>query len=153
MIDIPYKVQLLSIMIPIASIEPLHIITGVVAFILIAIITFYVARAMKGKLEIELQKNGFNSGEEIVGRVTLTAKKSLNMNRMYVSLIGHEIIERRDSDGNKKLAVMRFTAMKSIFLRPKWCLREHMRPLISPSVLPEPPLLQPVRQPKRWPMW
>lgn len=89
-------------MIPTASIEPLQIVSGVVAVIVIAIITYNVARAMKGKLEIELQKNGFNSGEEIVGQVTLTAKKSLNMNRMYVSLIGHEIIERRDSDGNKK---------------------------------------------------
>lgn len=89
-------------MIPTASIEPLQIVSGVVAVIVIAIITYNVARAMKGKLEIELQKNGFNSGEEIVGQVTLTAKKSLNMNRMYVSLIGHGIIERRDSDGNKK---------------------------------------------------
>lgn len=97
-----YTVQFLSIMIPIASIQPLHIIIGIVAVIVIAIIAYYVVRAMKGKLEIQLQKNGFNSGEEIVGRVTLTAKKSLNMNRMYVSLIGHEIIERRDSDGNRK---------------------------------------------------
>ena len=89
-------------MIPTASIEPLHAVIGVVAVIVIAIIAFYVTRAMKGKLEIELQKKGFNSGEEIAGRVTLRARKTLNMNRMYVSLIGLEIIQERDSDGDSR---------------------------------------------------
>lgn len=88
-------------MLPLAAIEPLHIVIGVVAVIAIAVIAYYVTRAMKGKLEIELPKNGFNSGEEITGRVTLTAKKALNLNRMYVALIGYEIVERRDSDGDK----------------------------------------------------
>ena len=89
-------------MLPLASIEPLPIIIGVVTIAVIAIIAYYVTRAMKGKVELELPKNGYNSGEEITGRVTLTAKKSLQLNRMYVALIGYEIVERRDNDGDRK---------------------------------------------------
>ena len=84
-----------------AALEPLHIVIAVVAIILIAVIAYYVTRAMKGKIEIQLAKSGFNSGEEIAGRVTLTAKKALQLNRMYVALIGYEIVERRDSDGDR----------------------------------------------------
>ena len=79
-------------MLPLASLEPLPIIIGVVTIVVIAIIAYYVTRAMKGKVELELPKNGYNSGEEITGRVTLTAKKSLQLNRMYVALIGYEIV-------------------------------------------------------------
>ena len=89
-------------MLPLASVEPLPIIIGVVTIVVIAIIAYYVTRAMKGKVELELPKNGYNSGEEITGRVTLTAKKSLQLNRMYVALIGYEIVERRDNDGDRK---------------------------------------------------
>ncbi|MCH1498403.1 MAG: arrestin family protein [Akkermansiaceae bacterium] len=89
-------------MLHLASVEPLSIIIGGVAIVVIAIIAYYVTRAMKGKVELELPKNGYNSGEEITGRVTLTAKKSLQLNRMYVALIGYEIVERRDSDGDRK---------------------------------------------------
>ena len=89
-------------MLPLASVEPLPIIIGVVTIAVIAIIAYYVTRAMKGKVELELPKNGYNSGEEITGRVTLTAKKSLQLNRMYVALIGYEIVERRDNDGDRK---------------------------------------------------
>ena len=89
-------------MLPLASVEPLPIIIGVIAIVVIAIIAYYVTRAMKGKVELELPKNGYNSGEEITGRVTLTARKSLQLNRIYVALIGYEIVERRDSDGDRK---------------------------------------------------
>ena len=88
--------------IPIAAIEPLHIIIAVAVIIVGAIIAYYVVRAMKGKIEIELPKNGYNSGEEITGRVTLTTKKALELNRLYVALIGYEVIERRDSDGDRR---------------------------------------------------
>lgn len=80
-----------------SSIKPLPII-----IVLIAIIAHYVTRAMKGKVELELPKNGYNSGEEITGRVTLIAKKSLELNRMSAALIGYEIVERGDSDGDRK---------------------------------------------------
>lgn len=85
-----------------AAIEPVPIIIGVIALIIIAIATYYIARAMKGKIEIELPKNGYSSGEEISGRVTLTTKKALQLNRMYVALIGYEIVETRERDGDRK---------------------------------------------------
>ena len=67
---------------PMAAIEPLHIIIAVAVIIVGAIIAYYVVRAMKGKIEIELPKNGYNSGEEITGRVTLTTKKALESKRL-----------------------------------------------------------------------
>lgn len=57
---------------------------------------------MKGKIELELPKNGFNGGEEIAGRVTLTTKKALELKRMYVALVGYEVTQRVNKDGDRK---------------------------------------------------
>ena len=78
------------------------IIIGAIALILIGIVLYYIVRMMKGKVEIELPKRGYNSGEEISGSVTLTSRKELKMNRFFVALIGYERIERYDSDGDRK---------------------------------------------------
>ena len=78
------------------------IIIGAIALILIGIVLYYIVRMMKGKVEIELPKRGYNSGEEISGAVTLTSRKELKMNRFFVALIGYERIERFDSDGDRK---------------------------------------------------
>ena len=89
-------------MIQVAALETGPVIIGVIALVMILFIAYYVARIMKGKIEIKVAKNGYNSGEEISGTVTLTSRKHLQMNRLYVALIGYEIIERRDSDGDRK---------------------------------------------------
>ena len=97
------SVESLMTMTHLAALETSHIvIIAVIAAVVIAIASYYIVRAMKGKIEIELPKSGFNSGEEITGRVTLSTKKALELNRMYVALIGHEVVESRDGDGDRK---------------------------------------------------
>lgn len=78
------------------------IIIAVLVLIVGAIAAFYITRMMKGKIELEMVKTGFNSGEAVTGTVRLTTKKSLEARRVYVALIGYRITERRDSDGDKK---------------------------------------------------
>jgi hypothetical protein len=78
------------------------VIVAVLVIIIGAIAAFYVIRTMKGKLEIELAKTGFNSGEPVKGSVTLTTRKSLELRRLYVALIGYQIIEHCDSDGKRQ---------------------------------------------------
>ena len=92
-------------MFQLAAIETGHIIIGVVTLMATLFIAYYVARMMKGKVEIEIPKAGYNSGEEIVGKVTFTSRKNLHMNRFYVALIGYEIVERRDSGRRDRLEV------------------------------------------------
>jgi len=85
-----------------AAIEAGPIMIGAIAVIVLGIITYFVIRMMKGKVEIEIPKRGYNPGEEISGSVNLVSRKELKMNRFYVALIGYELIERTDSDGNRK---------------------------------------------------
>ena len=86
-----------------AAIETGVIFIGIFAVIIIGIVTYFVIRMMKGKVEIEIPKRGYNAGEEITGAVTLTSRKELKMNRFYVALIGYERIERIDNDGDRDL--------------------------------------------------
>ena len=85
-----------------AAIEAGPIMIGAIAVIVLGIIAYFVIRMMKGKAEIEIPKRGYNPGEEISGSVNLISRKELKMNRFYVALIGYELIERTDSDGNRK---------------------------------------------------
>jgi len=82
--------------------NPLPIIIAVLVIIVLAIAAFYIARMMKGKIEIQMSKTGFNSGEAVTGAFTLTTKKQLDVTRLYVALIGYEVTERRESDGDKR---------------------------------------------------
>ena len=75
------------------------IIFSIVGLVAVGIAAFYITRMMKGKIELAMTKTGFNSGEDVTGKVTLTTKKSLNARRVFVALIGYEVVERRDSDG------------------------------------------------------
>ena len=74
----------------------------VVAVIVASIVGFFVVRSMKGKIELELAKTGFSTGETVSGSVSITTKKSLELRRLFVALIGYEVIERRESDGDKR---------------------------------------------------
>ena len=95
-----------------AAIETGVIFIGIFAIIIIGIVTYFVIRMMKGKVEIEIPKRGYNAGEEITG-TNLTSRKELKMNRFYVALIGYERIERIDNDGDQN-SKKRFTAMSTI---------------------------------------
>ena len=85
-----------------ADIGSRPIMIGAITVIVLGVIAYFVIRMMKGKVEIEIPKRGYNPGEEISGSVNLVSRKELKMNRFYVALIGYELIERTDSDGNRK---------------------------------------------------
>ena len=79
------------------------IIGAVIVVILLAVGGYYFSRMMKGKLVLTLSKTGLGSGETLSGTVTITTKKSLDVRRFYVALIGHEEVEHRrggDDDNN-----------------------------------------------------
>lgn len=78
------------------------ILIAVLVLAVVAVVAFFVVRSMKGKIELQLVKTGFNSGEPVSGTVNLTTKKSLEMRRLFVALIGYEVTERRESDGDKR---------------------------------------------------
>lgn len=79
----------------------LYIVIAIFVLILGGVIAYYVARFMKGKLELELTRTTANSEELISGTVSLEAKKSIH-GLLKVSLVGREKRTRRDSDGDKK---------------------------------------------------
>ncbi len=87
---------------PILANTAVVIIVGILALVIAAVAAYYIARMMKGKIEIQMAKTGFNSGETVGGTVTLTTKKSLDVRRVYVALIGYRVTERRDHDGDKR---------------------------------------------------
>ncbi len=74
----------------------------ILALIVAGIVGFFVVRSMKGKIELELSKTGFSTGEVIAGSVSITTKKSLELRRLFVALIGYEVIEHREADGDKR---------------------------------------------------
>lgn len=76
------------------------ILITVAAIIIAAIIAYYLARFMKGKLQIELTQNAAKSEELISGSVTLLAKKPIH-GLLKVSLVGREKRTTRDRDGDK----------------------------------------------------
>ena len=58
-----------------AAIEAELIIIAAIAIIVLGIITYFVIRMTKGKVEIELQKRGYNPGEKISGSVNSVRPK------------------------------------------------------------------------------
>ena len=57
-----------------AAIEAGPIMIGAIAVIVLGIIVYFVIRMMKGKVEIEIPKRGYNPGEEISGSVNLISR-------------------------------------------------------------------------------
>jgi hypothetical protein len=77
-----------------------YIIIAVVVLIGGGIAAYYLARFMKGKLELELARSSANSEELITGQLTLEAKKNIR-GLLKVSLVAREKRTKRDHDGDK----------------------------------------------------
>lgn len=60
---------------------------------------YYILRFMKGSLKINLNKKSFCSNDCISGLVELKAKKEIQSNRLYVSLIAQRRERRYSSNG------------------------------------------------------
>ena len=56
----------------------LYIIIAVVVLILGGVAAYYIARFMKGKLELQLSRSSASSEELLSGRVTVEAKKDIH---------------------------------------------------------------------------
>ena len=78
----------------------IYVVIAIVVLVLAGVAAYYVARFMKGRLEIELSRDTADSEGLIRGRVTLEAKKPIH-GLLRVSLVGREKREKRDHDGDK----------------------------------------------------
>lgn len=70
--------------------------TGLIVFlsifgiIILSIAGYFLLRYLKGSLKIILLKTNFSSSERITGQVQLKAKKRINSNRLFASIVGYE---------------------------------------------------------------
>ena len=58
---------------------------------IIAIIAYQIMRFMKGSIKLQLVQTAFNPGDTITGNFDLLTKKSIQGNRLIVSLIGTQV--------------------------------------------------------------
>lgn len=88
-----------------------YIVIAVVVLILGGVAAYYIARFMKGKIELELSRNTASSEELIRGRVTVEAKKKIH-GLLKVSLVGREKRKKRragsDNDSTEWVEVYRY---------------------------------------------
>ena len=74
------------------------IISSALAILLLA---FYLkSRNNKNIFEIKLPKSDFNSGETINGKVLIRNTKDLEIEKVYITMTGHEVTKISDTDGN-----------------------------------------------------
>ena len=78
----------------------LYVVVGVILTILIGVIVYFIARAMKGSIEIVLKEKNVRSGEPVEGGLTVKARKAIDVERMYIALIGEREIRKRSSSGD-----------------------------------------------------
>lgn len=75
------------------------IVLGAVA---VAVAGVFIAKGRKGKMTVTLTKGGYQSGEPVQGTLDVLLKKDLDAQRLFVSLIGEEVEEYRESDGDRR---------------------------------------------------
>ena len=74
------------------------IISSALAILLLA---FYLKSKNNKKIfEIKLPKSDFNSGETINGKVSIRNTKDLEIEKVYITMTGHEVTKISDTDGN-----------------------------------------------------
>lgn len=78
------------------------IILIVLGAVVVAIAGVFIAKSRKGKMTLTLTKGGYQSGEPVQGTLDVLLKKELDAQRFFVSLIGHEVEEFRESDGDRR---------------------------------------------------
>jgi hypothetical protein len=71
-----------------------YVLIGVLVVGVLAVVGYYVARFMKGRLKLEMARTAADSGETLGGRVTVEAKRPIQ-GLLKVSLVGREERRRR----------------------------------------------------------
>ena len=87
------------------------IISSALAILLLA---FYLKSKNNKKIfEIKLPKSDFNSGEIINGKVLIRNTKDLEIEKVYITMTGHEVTKISDTDGNMKTHMQEYFRTKN----------------------------------------
>ena len=87
------------------------IISSALAILLLA---FYLkSKNIKNIFEIKLPKSDFNSGEIINGKVLIRNTKDLEIEKVYITMTGHEVTKISDTDGNMQTHMQEYFRTKN----------------------------------------
>ena len=87
------------------------IISSALAIVLLA---FYLkSKNNKNIFEIKLPKSDFNSGETINGKVLIRNTKDLEIEKVYITMTGHEVTKISDTDGNMQTHMQEYFRTKN----------------------------------------
>ena len=87
------------------------IISSALAILLLA---FYLkSKNTKNIFEIKLPKSDFNSGEIINGKVLIRNTKDLEIEKVYITMTGHEVTKISDTDGNMQTHMQEYFRTKN----------------------------------------
>ena len=87
------------------------IISSALAILLLA---FYLkSKSNKNIFEIKLPKSDFNSGEIINGKVSIRNTKDLEIEKVYITMTGHEVTKISDTDGNMQTHMQEYFRTKN----------------------------------------
>ena len=87
------------------------IISSALAILLLA---FYLkSKNNKNIFEIKLPKSDFNSGEIINGKVLIRNTKDLEIEKVYITMTGHEVTKISDTDGNMQTHMQEYFRTKN----------------------------------------
>ena len=87
------------------------IISSALAILLLA---FYLKpKNTKNIFEIKLPKSDFNSGEIINGKVLIRKTKNLEIEKVYITMTGHEMTKISDTDGNMQTHMQEYFRTKN----------------------------------------
>ena len=80
----------------------------------ILLLTFYLkSKNNKNIFEIKLPKSDFNSGEIINGKVLIRNTKDLEIEKVYITMTGHEVTKISDTDGNMRTHMQEYFRTKN----------------------------------------
>ena len=87
------------------------IISSALAILLLA---YYLkSKNTKNIFEIKLPKSDFNSGEIINGKVLIRNTKDLEIEKVYITMTGHEVTKISDTDGNMRTHMQEYFRTKN----------------------------------------
>ena len=80
----------------------------------ILLLAFYLKpKNNKNIFEIKLPKSDFNSGEIINGKVLIRKTKNLEIEKVYITMTGHEMTKISDADGNMQTHMQEYFRTKN----------------------------------------
>lgn len=75
------------------------LVISIAAIVLLSVAGYFIARYLKGRIEISLPSTAFNYGETVAGSFELLARKEIQGNRLFAALIATETRRERGLNG------------------------------------------------------